>query len=41
MTDQEQMLQRLFNKDKLIETVNYFCNNLGSKIFIKLVVCFL
>ena len=30
-TDQEQMLQQLIDKDKLLETVDYFCRNFRGK----------
>ena len=30
-TDQEQMLQQLIDKDKLLDTVDYFCRNFRGK----------
>ena len=33
-TDQEQTLQRLIDKQKLLDTVDYFCRHFRSKYFI-------
>ena len=33
-TDQEQTLQRLIDKQKLLDTVDYFCRHFRSKYYV-------